>query len=304
MNSCTAHYLEINGVTLCWHEWGAPETGQSSILLVHATGFHSRCWDQTVQQLQADGKQRHIIALDQRGHGRSSNTGPINWRVLGRDLTLFIKALAMRDLVAAGHSMGGHCLIQAMAAAPGHIKRALLIDPVVMAPDHYQSMATTHTQFLDDAGIHPVARRANNFDNADAMFNKLKGRGGYAAWLDAALHDYCDHALVPDDGGDGLVLACPPEVEAAIYMTSSSVDVYELLADIEIPVTILRARQKDAATSQLDFSRSPTWEHLASRFPLGSDVYLPQLTHFIPMQSPELVADYILDRRPWVPCQI
>ena len=40
----------------------------------------------------------------------------------------------------------------------------------------------------------------------------------------------------------------------------------------------------------MDFSQSPTWEGLADAFPRGRDVYRPELTHFIPMQRPELVA--------------
>ena len=34
---------------------------------------------------------------------------------------------------------------------------------------------------------------------------------------------------------------------------------------------------------------------LADQFPNGRDVYLPELTHFIPMQDPNLVARFIVD---------
>jgi len=43
----------------------------------------------------------------------------------------------------------------------------------------------------------------------------------------------------------------------------------------------------------MDFSKSPTWPQLADGFPAGRDVYLPELSHFMPMQAPELVANYI-----------
>ena len=45
----------------------------------------------------------------------------------------------------------------------------------------------------------------------------------------------------------------------------------------------------------MDFSLSPTWPELATRFPRGRDVYLPHLTHFIPMQDPALVARFVAD---------
>jgi hypothetical protein len=43
----------------------------------------------------------------------------------------------------------------------------------------------------------------------------------------------------------------------------------------------------------MDFAASSTWERLAEEFPNGRDVYLPHLTHFIPMQEPERVAQWI-----------
>ena len=62
----------INGVELCWFE--TPRRSEDTVLLVHATGFHSRCWDAVAAQI----TDRHIIALDMRGHGRSENTGPFD----------------------------------------------------------------------------------------------------------------------------------------------------------------------------------------------------------------------------------
>jgi pimeloyl-ACP methyl ester carboxylesterase len=44
----------------------------------------------------------------------------------------------------------------------------------------------------------------------------------------------------------------------------------------------------------MDFTASPTWPDLAKQFPNAQDVYLPDLTHFIPMQDPGLVADFML----------
>ena len=44
----------------------------------------------------------------------------------------------------------------------------------------------------------------------------------------------------------------------------------------------------------MDFSASPTWPQLADRFS-WADVHLPELTHFIAMQDPQLVADFIIE---------
>ena len=60
------HAAVLNGVSLHWFEWGAPGP-EPTIVLIHATGFHARCWDQVVKALPG----RHVLALDLRGHGRS-----------------------------------------------------------------------------------------------------------------------------------------------------------------------------------------------------------------------------------------
>ncbi|MCZ6852676.1 MAG: hypothetical protein O7G86_02050, partial [Gammaproteobacteria bacterium] len=66
--------------------------------------------------------------------------------------------------------------------------------------------------------------------------------------------------------------------------------------EIDIPVAVLRAESRElGAVPEMDFSKSPTWPGLAGTFRQGRDVYLPHLTHFIPMQDPFLVARFVVD---------
>ena len=85
----------------------------------------------------------------------------------------------------------------------------------------------------------------------------------------------------------------PPEVEAAIYAASGSVDIHVALPRIQIPVVVLRARPQLGGAAGYDFSSSPTWSELAASFPNCRDVHYPELTHFIPMQVPEVVAEHV-----------
>ena len=50
--------IRFPDVDLCVFEWGKP--GGQQVLLVHATGFHARCWDQVVAKLPENW---HIFAL-------------------------------------------------------------------------------------------------------------------------------------------------------------------------------------------------------------------------------------------------
>lgn len=288
--SCSENYTSVNGINLCWFEWGRKYRDQGTILLAHATGFHARCWDQTVNHL----GRKHVVAIDMRGHGRSDNTPPFTWLTFGTDLIDFVSALDLKNIVGVGHSMGGHAMCQAAAKEKTRFSRLLLVDPVIMAPEVYSQHNPIHTPWLNDAGEHPVARRKNFFADADSMFANFHGRSSFAVWREDVLHDYCEYGLVANPEGDGCILACPPAVEASIYMGSSGTDIFEQISQIDVPVMVLRATPRDPESETMDFSSSPTWEELASQFKTGTDVYLPELTHFIPMQDPELVARYIL----------
>ena len=124
--------VAVRGIDMAYAEWGGEHA--DTVLLAHATGFHGRCWDGVVREL-GDGVR--VLAPDLRGHGRTTKRGPYDWREFGADVTAFVEALELNGLVAAGHSMGGHSIVQAAGRQPERFRKLLLVDPVIMDPDHY-----------------------------------------------------------------------------------------------------------------------------------------------------------------------
>lgn len=281
--------FQASGARIAYVEWGI--RGDPVVFLIHATGFHARCWDQTVRAL---GRGFRVIAVDTRGHGRSEKTGPIDdWAIPARDLAELVEHLNLRGAVGAGHSMGGHLLVQIAASHPRAFTRLVLIDPVMLPPEAY---ANPHLTALPQGAVHPVARRRNAWVSWQEMFDAFKVRHPYSLWRTEVLEDYCRHGLVPAANGQGLELACPPAIEASIYMGNAGRDIYELAARVQVPVTVLRAKPREVGPRNLtDFAASPTWEGAARVFTNGRDVPLPHLTHFIPMQEPELTARFITE---------
>ena len=277
------HSVRLRDIDLAFFEWGKP--GDPQVLLVHATGFHARCWDQTVAEL---GPGFHAYALDMRGHGRSAKQGPYEWSEFGADVSAFVEAMGIVNAIGVGHSMGGHSVVQATSAHPKRFKSLLLVDPVIMSPDAVRDHPVGAFLSAED---HPVSRRRYEWDSPAAMFERFKDRHPFNLWRPEVLRDYCDHGVIPD--GDRFVLACPPVVEASIYLESGRPDPMPIIASLPHPVTVLRAHKRETRDGPMDFSQSPTWEGLAAAFPNGQDVYLPDLTHFIPMQRPDLVASHI-----------
>lgn len=280
------HEFQTSGARLTYFEWGSP--AGPVVLLIHATGFHARCWDQVVKLLPDD---YHVYAVDMRGHGRSENVPPYVWRTFGEDLNELVEHLDLSDAVGVGHSMGGHCVTQVAARAPGVFRRLLLIDPVIFEPDAYASDRNGGFARPED---HPVSRRRNDWETWEDMYDRFKDRSPFSLWRDEVLRDYCRFGVVRKASGEGFELACPPLVEASVYLGNTTTDIYKIMPLVQVPVVVLRARPR--ATSdphEMDFSASPTWDKVAAQFPNGRDVSLPHLSHFIPMQDPALVARFI-----------
>jgi len=264
-------------------EWAG--TGDP-ILLLHATGFHSRCWNEVVRCLPG----RHIYAADLRFHGASGDSGPVNWHILAKDIRSLIERLDLTCLVGVGHSIGGYLIARAAAHAPNRFKHLVLVDPVICSAERYGEFLELPEGFT--AKDLPVSRRKNDWQGADEMYERFKGREPFNSWQPAVLRDYCNHALHPAADGEMRRLACDPINEAGIYLYQQGNEVIlRELPMITVPVTLLRA--PTGQSSLADLSGSPTWPDLASALPNCQEIFLPELNHFIPMQDPALVASYI-----------
>lgn len=278
--------VRVRDVQLALFEWAGSEP---VTLFVHATGFHARCWDGVIRELPA----AHALALELRAHGRSERRPPYDWETFGNDVLAVVRELDLHDLVGVGHSMGGYCIAHAAALEPERFRSLVLVDPVIFDPEQLKQRQAS--------GGHPAAegvrRRKNHFDSPEAMFERFRGREPYSAWREDVLRDFCTHGLLPVPEGEGYTLACPPEIEASIYQQSSAQQIGPLLPRIQVPVTVLRARERDGETPFPSFSASPTWPALAAHLPRGRDVYLPERSHFLPMEAPELVARYVSQAR-------
>jgi pimeloyl-ACP methyl ester carboxylesterase len=184
--------------------------------------------------------------------------------------------------------MGGHCLVQTVDRLPNLFERLVLIDPVITERANYQNPPDY------SATNQMVGKRRNSWTGPDAMFERFVDRHPYRLWDPEVLRDYCEYGLLRDSEG-GYELACPPKTEGSIYATSASIDPWPMIERIEQPVTVLRAPQI-RQEGVFNFASSPTPSTLADKFANGTDIYLSDLTHFMPMQDPRRIASFILDR--------
>jgi lipase len=281
------HHITANGIALVSFEWRAAQRGVSPTLwLVHATGFHGRVWDQVIHHLPG----RHVIAVEQRGHGRSAGTDFDSWADFGRDQAALAAAFELQGAVGVGHSMGAHALVQAAALQPGRFRQLVLIDPVMLSPADY------HLPPAPPGTLHPAASRKSHFASAQAMFERFVDRPPYSVFDAQALMDYCLHGLRPADDGHGFQLACAPAFEGKVYpLARQNPGIYASIRALQIPVLVVRARPQDPTIKPWDALGTPTWASLAQEFRHGRDLQLMDKTHMLPMEDPALVARLIRD---------
>ena len=115
MRQAKTHLIDIGEVELSVLEW--PGDGDP-VLLLHATGFHSRCWSQVVEHLPGE----HIYAADLRFHGGSGAVGDVNWQLLVEDTRLLIEHLDLNGLVGVGHSIGGYLMARGGGRPAGAVQ--------------------------------------------------------------------------------------------------------------------------------------------------------------------------------------
>ena len=283
------HRLDTPEGEICWFEWGEPTPGRASLLLLHATGFHARLWDRVVAALPVG---THVVAPDHLGHGRSAKPASLSdWAATSDALLPLVDLFAGSPLVGCGHSMGGYVLTRLAAGRPAAFRHLVLVDPVIMEPALYDEAAG---QPVPDPAGHPVARRRARWNGREAMNAHFSQRPPYTHWQPEVLADYCRFGLLPAADGQGFDLACPPALEASVYLNALRTSPYRLLEDMAAPVSVIRARTGER-TSALDFSVSPTWPGLGDALGAVRDEQWSEHSHFIPMEAPERLAALLAD---------
>ena len=109
---------------------GAPSSGSAAptpLLLLHGLASAARIWDLVAPILARD---RRVVALDQRGHGRSEkpDTG-YDFATLVADDVAAAAALGLGERYAvAGHSWGANVALELAAAHPERVAALILVD--------------------------------------------------------------------------------------------------------------------------------------------------------------------------------
>ncbi|MGE0684347.1 MAG: alpha/beta fold hydrolase [Candidatus Binatia bacterium] len=274
----TSHFLDIDGVKIHVADWGG---SGPDLLLIHANGFLGRLYRLMLARWVTH---YHVRTMDWRGQGDSEKP-PLEqcqWSNLHRDVEQVADRLGLSGFYGVGHSGGGAMLAYYAATHPQRVKSLALMEPVVIPhePPFLEQMQTENSPLVER-----TLRRRIVWDSREQLFAAYQGKDAFAQWREEVLWDYANYGVY--DLPDGrAALKCSAEVEAQIFTTTRSQDMFSHIHKIDCPVLVLRGEYTEPFLALAA-------ERIAQRIPQGSLTTVPRTSHFLAMEKPEEVAEII-----------
>jgi pimeloyl-ACP methyl ester carboxylesterase len=261
--------FDLGKVTLHALEWG--EVGRPGLCLLHGGAAHAHWFDRVAS---AFVDRFHVVALDQRGHGKSGWPVPPAYATedFAGDLLGVFDALGWERVILAGHSMGGHNSMAFSAWNPERVRALAVLDSRPAIPAERLGSLRARGQ---RRARHPYASR----EAAAAAF-RLVPRETVAD--PAFLHHLGEVGVTERDGG--WVYRFDPDANRL----RGPADCWPLLPKIAAPTLVIRA----------ELSPNLPPEHIArirELIPQATVVEVPGSYHHVTLDAPAVVVT-ALDR--------
>lgn len=114
----------LAGVRLGWRTTNVDDA--VPVVALHGMCSTSATWDRVAARLAERG--RRTIALDLRGHGRSSRPGTYPCSQMRDDVLAFLDDAGLQQVDLLGHSLGAHVAMLVAQHAPHRVRRLVLED--------------------------------------------------------------------------------------------------------------------------------------------------------------------------------
>jgi esterase len=161
-----SHRADLDGWEAHFLRWG--EIGKPPVLLLHGFTAHAHSWQHLGQALSGS---HDVVALDQRGHGRSAPSDRYGTRVLVDDVAHLFDHLGWKSASIVGQSMGGVTGFLFAAQHPSSVEKLVVIDVgPVAAPEGSARIAANVGTQVDFASLdEALAVATGSFPAADEV---------------------------------------------------------------------------------------------------------------------------------------
>ncbi len=214
------------------HEWGP--TDAAPIICLHGVAGHGARFRKLAEEKLAA---RRVLAPDLRGHGHSDWEPPWRLETFVEDVLETAVAAGVERADWIGHSFGGRLVLEAAAAHPEVIERAVLLDPAIWVPP---PIALDRAEALEDL----------SWDSfAEALDARVAQGGLYSTPREVLEEEVTAHLEQSDDGRLRLRFC-----RSAVVAAYSEMSRPPPLARVEAPTLIVRGAQTDVVPeTALDF---------------------------------------------------
>jgi pimeloyl-ACP methyl ester carboxylesterase len=242
--------IQIDDHSIHYTEHTSPAAGPT-LLLIHGAGASHQVWPEAMRQLPGAG----VLALDLPGHGDSPPPGRRSVEQYAALIETFTAALALRDVVLVGHSLGSAIALTVARRAIAPLRALVLLGVSARMPVGDTLLAGSLAS-LEEA--------------ADFM----------------AENGFAQTAVEARDQVRRMMLATGATTTFGDFLACNRFDLRRGLAAIDIPSLVI-AGEEDRLIPVL-YSRT-----LADGLPSAHIVTLEQAGHYTMMERPEQVTELI-----------
>jgi len=223
------------------------------VALLHGLAGYAGEWMQTASWLVPE---RHVVALEQRGHGRSERTpGDVSRRAFVDDAAAWLEETGIAPAVVVGQSLGGHTAFLLAAERPELVDRLVVVEATPeAAPDAPEAVR----RWLD--------RWPVPFPSRDAALAYFGGDTLWARTWAAGLEER-EHGLWPAFERD-VMLAAVDETSRRSY--------WDDWAAVRCPTLVVRAEQADGREAYARMLELLPQTSLVEIAEAGHDLHLDQ----------------------------
>jgi lipase len=190
-------------------EWGDPTS--PPVVCLHGVTGHGGRFRKLAEERLAD--RFHVVALDLRGHGRSTWDEPWDLGTHAADILETVEGPATWI----GHSFGGRLVMEITAKRPELVDRAVLLDPAIFAPP----------QIVRELAEEELVDRS--FGSVQEAIEARQAFGGLASTPRAMLEEEMAVHLVPSEDGRFRYRYSQPSVAADYLEIGTPPPPYEAL---------------------------------------------------------------------------
>ena len=270
-------WITLNGLSFHCRDWGG--TGQPVVLL-HGLASTCHIWDLVAPILAGDYA---VVALDQRGHGRSAKPDfGYDFATVGGDLLALIQAKGMERPLIVGHSWGGDVALEFAVANPQVPMGLCFVDGGTIEPSARHS---TREQAKEQMAP-PVFAKVTVQEFSGRVRERRSALSPEAHEIILAnfevLEDNTIRAWLSRDNHLRIIEALWDHHPPALY------------PQVKCPVLVMPAREEsEPDTAERRSRRAESIATVAELLPVSKTVWLEDSIHDVPIQRPELVAGVI-----------